>query len=482
MTEVTHVPTLTELREQHTDPAQLEEACRAAVDLHNAALRRLDTEIGSAGPTASQQRRWDAHASAVADLQEYVGEQRMARVVDSRQGWSSTRVPAGGGDGAPPLSGNRDRARRALDGLKSVPDDGRERLVRAFDRTEAVPDGGAELDLLSRWLVAASAPAYARAVGKLFRDPINGHREFTNDELRAYQDAKVVQRAMSIGTDSAGGFMLPTHLDPTIMLSNAGAIDPIRQLARNETIVTDTWNGISSAGVTASWDAEATEVSDDSPTLAQPSVPTHKGAAFIAASIEAAMDTNIGNQVSALFVDAKLRLEATAFLDGTGSGQPTGVITALAAGQKVATATADVLVSADVTKPAVALPPRWQPNAAYIANNATAIAVGAFETTGGSLRYPEINGTPATLLRKPFHEHSGMETAGTTATAGNDSVLLLGAFDQYLVVDRVGTTVEYIPHLFGTTNNRPTGQRGWYMYWRTGGDALIDDAFRLLTA
>lgn len=394
------------------------------------------------------------------------------------------------GDGARPLDGerddrsHRDAARRALDAVRGVHDEGRERLTRSFEAAEARADGGDELNLLSRWLLASSAPAYTRAVGKLFRDPENGHREFDGEELRAYQAAKMVQRAMTIGTGSAGGFLLPTHLDPAIMLSNVGVIDPIRALARVETIVTDTWHGVSSAGVTASWDAEAAEVSDDSPTLANPAVPTYKGAAFIAASIEAAMDTTIGDQVAALFLDAKLRLEGASFLTGTGSGQPTGLITSLGAGQKVATATADALVSADVTKPAVALPPRWQANASYIASNATAIAVGAFETSGGSLRYPEINGTPPTLLRKPFYEHSGMTVAGGTASAGNDNVLLLGDFKQYLIADRVGATVEFIPHLFGvaTPTNRPTGQRGWYMYWRTGGDALIDDAFRLLTA
>lgn len=383
-----------------------------------------------------------------------------------------TRRAAAGGD-------TRDRARRALDGLRSVPDEGRERLTQLFERAEADPATHG-LDRLSGWLLATSSPDYARAVAKLFQDPEQGHRLFDARELAAYQAAKLEQRAMAIGTDSA--FLLPTHLDPQIMLTNAGAVDPIRQLARVVSIATNTWNGVSSAGVTASWDAEGVEVSDDSPTLAQPSVPTHKAAAFVAASIEATMDTNIQQQVAALFVDAKERLEATAFLDGTGTGQPTGIITSLGAGQKVATTTADTLVSADVTKALLALPSRWQPNASQIASLATATAIGAFETSGGSLRYPEINGTPARLLRKPFFEHSGMEAAGAGATAGNDSVLLAGDFKQYLIADRIGTTVEYIPHLFHTSNNRPSGTRGWYCYWRTGGDVLIDDAFRLLTA
>ena len=422
---------------------------------------------------------------AARDIQQFINdlqlEARHAEIMRNAQDPARVIEPDSGSRETRPSTGDasRDQARRTLDSLRSVPDEGRERLTRLFERAEADPRTHG-LSRLSSWLLATSSPDYARAVAKLFRDPENGHREFDARELAAYQAAKQEQRAMAIGTDSAGGFLLPVHLDPQIMLSNAGAVDPIRQLARVVSIATNEWNGVSSAGVTASWDAEAAEVSDDSPTVAQPSVPTHKGAAFIAASIEAAMDTDIGNQVAELFIDAKQRLEATAFLDGSGTGQPTGVITALGAGQKVATATADALVSADVTKPILALPSRWQPNASQLANLATMTAIGAFELANGGLRYPEV--ADGRLLRKPFLEHSGMETAGTTATAGNDSVLLAGDFKQYLIADRIGTTVEYIPHLFDTANGRPKGQRGWYMFWRTGGDVLIDDAFRLLTA
>jgi predicted phage gp36 major capsid-like protein len=32
----------------------------------------------------------------------------------------------------------------------------------------------------------------------------------------------------------------------------------------------------------------------------------------------------------------------------------------------------------------------------------------------------------------------------------------------------LGTTIDLIPHLFGATNNLPTGQRALFMNWRTG--------------
>lgn len=481
-----HIPTVAEIRRgDHIDDAGRLGEAYDALDSIDTRMQELHRSAGDNSLRPSERREWDALEAQRGELEQYRDElngaaqaekeARAQRVANSRARWGSAHI----GMDSPPATA-RDAARRRLDGLRSVPDDGRERLTRSFDRLEADPAGSGELDLLSRWLRSTSDPAYARAVGKMFRDPENGHREFTREELSAYRDARIVQRAMSIGTPSAGGFMLPTHLDPSIMLSNAGVVDPIRRLARTETIATNEWNGISSAGVTASWDTEETEVSDDSPTLANPSVPTHKGAAFVAASIEAAEDTTIGDQVSDLFLDAKMRLEGAAFLTGSGSDEPTGVITALAAGQKVATATADTLVAADLTGLQADLSPRWQPRASWLLNLETINDVGSMETTNGSRRFAEVDNDR--LLRKQLAEHSGLDTAGDTASAGNDNVALYGDFRQYLVVDRVGATVEYIPHLFGTGNNRPTGQRGWYMYWRTGGDALIDDAFRLLTS
>jgi predicted phage gp36 major capsid-like protein len=48
-----------------------------------------------------------------------------------------------------------------------------------------------------------------------------------------------------------------------------------------------------------------------------------------------------------------------------------------------------------------------------------------------------------------------------------------------VIADRIGTTVEFIPQLFGA-NRRPTGQRGVFMWFRTGSDSVADNAFRVL--
>jgi HK97 family phage major capsid protein len=82
---------------------------------------------------------------------------------------------------------------------------------------------------------------------------------------------------------------------------------------------------------------------------------------------------------------------------------------------------------------------------------------------------------PAQLLGRPALENSDMATIAT----GDDYVLVFGDFDNYVIADRIGMAVEFIPHLFGS-NHRPTGQRGWYAYSRLGAESVNDAAFKLL--
>ncbi|HEX2301359.1 MAG TPA: phage major capsid protein, partial [Pseudonocardiaceae bacterium] len=176
------------------------------------------------------------------------------------------------------------------------------------------------------------------------------------------------QRAMGI-TDSAGGYAaLPYNLDPSIILTNSGTINPLRTVARIVTTTTDTWRGVTSAGSTASWDDEAEEVSDDSPTLASPSIGIHRLQAFVPFSREIEQDwagPSLAQELAMVLTEAADRLMSTGYTVGSGTGEPKGVITAVSAvsGSVVAPATAETFASADVYSVIEALPARWRPRA-----------------------------------------------------------------------------------------------------------------------
>jgi HK97 family phage major capsid protein len=370
----------------------------------------------------------------------------------------------------PPRSETRGRALDTVERIDRdgvVPHDGLEFATRAIDNDPT--------DAVARWALAAGDPAYARAFRKLIIDPQTGGHLLDEEERAALWRAKSEVRAMSL-TDSAGGYLVPFQLDPSIIITSAGSVNPIRQIARRVVATGDIWSGVTSAGVTASWDAEGTEVSDDSPTLGQPSIPVHRGTGFVPFSLEVGADApGFETEMGRLLSDAKDQLEAAAFATGTGSGEPTGIVAALTGTSSVVpSATTDTFAAEDVYSVLEMVPPRFRPNASWIAALPILNLIEQFETSNGSKLFDLSSDR---LLRKPVYEASGLD--GTITADANNYVAVVGDFANYVVADRLGMVVELVPHLFGS-NRRPTGSRGFFAHWRVGADSVNDAAFAML--
>jgi HK97 family phage major capsid protein len=375
--------------------------------------------------------------------------------------------------------GHRDSAMRQLE--RSVKAG---LTARSAEVVERLANSGSDFERswVQRWVTDTGSEHYRSAFAKLL---LHGEQraglEFTNAERAAFDRVsrlKAEQRAMSL-TDSAGGFMIPFELDPTINIVNAGSVNPLLQIAAVKTVVTDVWHGVSSAGVVSEWLAEAAEASDASPALAEPTIPNYKASTFVPFSVELAGDAvAFLSEISKLMNDGMTQLLNTAFTTGSGVGNPTGIITALTGGSSVVnTATGGTLVSDDVYAVQSSLGPRFQPNASWVGNLAILNELRAMETGNGALRFPSLQNDPPTLLGRPAYELSNMDN---TVTAGKH-VLVYGDFSQYVITQRVGSSLELIPHLFGD-NRRPTGQRGAWLWGRWGADSINDAAFRMLVA
>jgi HK97 family phage major capsid protein len=373
------------------------------------------------------------------------------------------------------VSDLRGRARTAIEQAPGhMTDDQRQRATELIER-------GDRYGRIARHMLLTGSDAYSRAFERL----LGGEQPYQleDDELDALRFADSQRAAMAEGSGSTGGFMVPFHLDPTIILTNAGSTNPFRQISRVVSITTNTWHGVSSAGVTAEWLAESAEAADASPSFAQPTVPTAKAAAYLQGSFEVTQDTGIAAEVGMLLADARDRLEATAFAVGTGSGQPKGVVTAVSAvgGSVVASTTADTYAVADVYKVAGAVPPRHRPNSSWVMNYNIALLTRQFATSTQTHAFWADLGmnNPSQLLGRPVFESSAMD--GTVDATANNYILLIGDFSKYLIVDRIGMTVAFEPLVKGA-NRRPTGEVGWFAHWRVGADVLDANAFRLLNA
>jgi HK97 family phage major capsid protein len=284
-------------------------------------------------------------------------------------------------------------------------------------------------------------------------------------------------RAMSIGTTTEGGFAVPEQLDPQIVWLDAGTLNAVRRIARVVTATGDNWEGLTGTPGTWSWDAEAAEVSDDSATIGRPAVPIHMARGFIPFSIEVQGDyPGFMEDMRTALVRGRDTLEGDTHIDGTGSGQPTGITVALAGGaREIDTATSVVFAIADVFTTQETLAARYRSNATWLMHNAIGNAVRQFDTAGGAALWERIGADrPAQLLGRPVVESEEMDS--DPATAGQE-IAVFGDFSNYVIADRIGMNVELVPHLFSTTTNLPDGQRGLFAYFRSGADSINDLGF-----
>lgn len=301
---------------------------------------------------------------------------------------------------------------------------------------------------------------------------------------RAFELTVEERTALSTLTDANGNYLVPTHLDPTIILTNSGTSNAVRAMSRVVTLTRpgDTsWQGITSAGVTASFDAQLTEVSDDSPTFGQPSIPVHKAQALVQGSIEF-FDDAFAAELLMMFGDARDRLEGAAHCTGSGTDQPTGIFTALDANTNVEilSDTAASIFKEDLDEMYRSVPVRWRGQSRWLMNPVWSLAIQNLGSAVSNKYSTDLTeGPTGVLYGKAVVESDDAPSSATTTVRDNE--IVFGDFSNYVIVDKPGSfAVEYIPHLFNTSNNLPDGRRAWYAHWRTGADSVNDAAFRLL--
>lgn len=462
------------------------DAIRATLDGLTDERRSIHEAAGDADLNAEQAARWEAidaeeaeARQALADAEE--AETRAARVAESRARWGSVQIGshvAAATDAAEvrylrPTEA-RDRALKVLEGREStvhLADDQLAKVEQVIRRRTKESDGAQ----IARRLLVTENDAYRSAFMKATTQVVPA---FTSEEVRAIEEF----RAMSIGVDTAGGFGVPVLIDPSIILTAQGSLNPFRAISRVETITADEWSGVSSAGVSWSLDDEATAVSDDAPELAQPKVGVNTARGFVPYSIEVGMDyPSFAQEMSILLAEGYDELQAQHMAVGTKSSTNRGIITALDADTnvEVVTGTDGQFSGPDVNKAWTALPDRYKANATWVMSHDVGTEISTF-SNGNNLAYftVDLTGVIQTIHSRPIRYSS--YTGDFSGTTGKSNLLVVGDFRNFVIADRAGMSVELVPHLFDVTNNRPTGQRGWFAWARFGSNSVNNSGFRLL--
>jgi HK97 family phage major capsid protein len=136
-----------------------------------------------------------------------------------------------------------------------------------------------------------------------------------------------------------------------------------------------------------------------------------------------------------------------------------------------------------------ALPPRFRARSSIVSNRGIYNVIRAIDTAGGAALWlyisqglvsqsPAPGNTGATLIGRPAWEASAMQATVVNAT----KVMVIGDFNYFLILDRIGMNIQSIPFLFGASQgNLPTGQQGLYAWWRNTSKVLYANAFVAMT-
>lgn len=351
-------------------------------------------------------------------------------------------------------------------------------ITKLLRKQDADTDG----ELLASFMIATSNPHYRSAFQKATSSitPV-----FTPEEGRAVNEVNWLKRAMAIGTSASGGFAVPVVIDPTVILTAQGSTNDLLRLARVETITTDRWRGLSSAGVSWKFDTEAAPSTDNSPTIAKPEVPTYRADGFIPYSIEVGQDwPGFAEEMSRMLSLGYDELLADKLTTGSAANTPTGLIPRLV--QQTSpdvsnpTITAGSVVGADVYAAWARLPQRHRRKSttAFMSSTDVQNAIRSLGTVYNNFSVDITQEAIPHLFGKEYPMNDYMSSMQVGTAAGN--LLVVGDFKGFLVAQRAGMSIEFVPMLFDVTNNRPTGQRGWFAYARVGSDVVDPTAFQLL--
>lgn len=292
---------------------------------------------------------------------------------------------------------------------------------------------------------------------------------------------QIQSKALSVGTDANGGFLVPNQLaDLIVQIVNESS--PMRALATVETISSDSLDVIEDVtDMDAAWGDETTVRSAEttSSTLGRNTIDTFELYAQPQATQKLVDDASIDIEkwIATKVADKMARLEASAFISGNGTTQPKGILTYTAGTsfgqiQQVPTGTSAVVTADSLIQLYYALKDEYARNASFLMHRNTIQAVRLLKeaTTNQYLWQPGLTaGTPDTLLGVPVAIAADMPVPAASSL----SVALADFKRAYLIVDRIG-----IRTLRDPFTSKPFVK--FYTTKRVGGEVVNTDAIKLL--
>jgi HK97 family phage major capsid protein len=204
---------------------------------------------------------------------------------------------------------------------------------------------------------------------------------------------------------------------------------------------------------------------------------------WIPISVEALGDMeNVAQEIGRLLANGRNYLEAVKFIQGSGIGEPTGIVTSLSASSNsnsvVTTASSGTFALADLYNIQAALPSHYRVAASWLSNNLIYNKIREFDRAGSSQFWTNLTTDRPPML---FARYALEAEAMSGVVASGNKIVIFGDLESYCITDRIGTVTELVPTVFSTAHNRPSAQRGFFSWFRTGGDVVNSTGLRCLS-
>lgn len=270
-------------------------------------------------------------------------------------------------------------------------------------------------------------------------------------------------KAMTEGVQAQGGYLVRPQVERQIV--EALELDNVLRSLCSKLNVTTNAIQLDQLGLTtqAGWVAElATKPETTAMTLATitASIFTAAGLATISNQLLADSNPAVDGLVTADLAKRLVALEEIAFLSGTGTGQPLGILNTPGISTTTLTATGALeLLDAILTAIGTVETDHGAPSAILMHPRTWTRILRARDTVGAY--YIDPTGgpqDPRTGLRGPVKTLWGYPVVTsnrvpTNLGAGvNESRVIVGDFREALILDRQGITVDESPHVYFTTN------------------------------
>lgn len=371
-------------------------------------------------------------------------------------------------------------SKQGANGLMSAED------AATYDRMEnEVVDLGREIDRLERQAVidaelakATSAPITNKPNAQVSGETKTGRA--TDEYRRAFWDnmrnrhSYEIQNALSIGTDSEGGYLCPEEYEKKLVEALEDEV-----FFRSLATVIRTSSGdrkipiVTSKGE-AAWIDEGGQFPESDDSFGQTSIGAHKLATMIKVSDELLNDSvfNIEQYISKEFGRRIGTKEEEAFFVGDGTGKPIGIFNKTGGAETGVTAATTGITFDDVMDLYYSLRAPYRNKATWILNDSTVKAIRKLKDGNGNYIWqPSVReGEPDRILNRPYRT-----SIYVPELAAGSRVMAFGDFSYYWIADRQGRSFKRLNELYATT-----GQVGFLASERVDGKLILPEAVKTL--